>query len=741
VYDNSMQWIPTAILPMIGLALTVSAFVFIVLQQTKQRRPITSPLLLLCSSLTVWLIGSLAMLLYRNDGELALTWDRIAYVGVVWLPAIMYHFTGVYTQQKENARKTRWFYAVSLLFLLTIPTEYFVSGLYQYSWGVHSAAQIVHHAFMGYLVVASWILYRMALRFLKNQRHDPKRRQEIILILSAYSLFLITGVSAFLAAYHIDIYPVPHAITPLFLWLLSFGVMAQSALDVRKAAKWFIQISGAVIYVSVLYLGANALINRYLGLQFVKDYYFVMTFILLIIIAFSFGTFQSLLERAIDDRLFRQERRREQALRQLGEDLNKALDLRSALDQLAKTASQGLNMSNNRTLSVIFTQANELMEQEGTEIKEIYATGYPAVNSGLIKREDGMVTFFTERQESIFITDLTHEVEAEEQQIAAGNLPKTAADRARFIRFHSLKSLVNQRFAALQATVAIPLFLKQQLIGLVIVGADQSELPPFKEVSDWLSELATTGVAGIQKANLYQVDQMKTEFVSIASHELRTPLTAIRGYLSMILEEGLAGKELDAERREYLNRVYVIARQLAMLVNDLLTISRIESGKMHFDPKSLEVGGFIPGLRPTFKRVAEQRNVTVRIPEQSETTGLPAVLADEAGMKELFTNLMTNAITYNKPGGTVTVSYKVWEKEKQLEVTISDTGIGMSKEQMSHLFERFYRVDSPETSGIVGTGLGLYLCKLITERMGGSINVESVLKRGTTFRVYLPLAK
>jgi signal transduction histidine kinase len=735
-----MQWIDTALLPILGGIITLGNLASVIVMHRRQHRPTTFSLTLLSLAMLIWLGGSLAMLLLRSDVDRAITADRIGYIGVVWLPAIMYHFTTQY-MQLPSRRLLLPLYGLSALFLISVSSNLFVHDLYTFSWGVHTQAGILHHFFSAYIIAASLILYRLCFSYYRNHRGDAKRRQEISIILSAYTLFLGTGVAAFLPAYNIDIPPFSYAVTPLFLGLLTFGVMAQSAFDVRRGARLIMLSLALASYVGGLFIGANNLANAVFGAAAVRDNYVVITFILVVILSFTYGSFQSWIERILDERLFKDERGREDALRALSEDLNKALDLRTALELLATTAARGLRSSHERMVSVIFSQANELTEQESTDIKELYATGYPTSPDALVVREDGMVVFFTERQESVFCADLAREVEAEEQQIAAGNLPKAAADRARFIRNHAIKASVSKRFDRLRATVAIPLFLKQQLIGLVIVGGNTAELPPFREVSDWLSELATAGVAGIQKANLYQVDQLKTEFVSIASHELRTPLTAIRGYLSMILEEGIAGKELDPERREYLGRVYTIARQLAMLVNDLLTISRIESGKMQFTPQAIEISPFLQGILQTTTRVAQQRNVTVRMPEHNEKAALPAVWADEAGLKELLTNLMTNAITYNKIGGQVSVSYKVWTNEKQLEVTISDTGIGMSKEQMQHLFERFYRIDSPETSGIAGTGLGLYLCKLITERMGGSINVESVPKRGTTFRVYLPLAK
>jgi len=296
---------------------------------------------------------------------------------------------------------------------------------------------------------------------------------------------------------------------------------------------------------------------------------------------------------------------------------------------------------------------------------------------------------------------------------------------------------VHSKLNALHASVAIPLYIKNKLIGLIVLSTSSGRIDLSHESLDFLNQLSAQSVSGIQKANLYQVDQMKTEFVSIASHELRTPLTAIRGYLSMIVDEKIAGQELSEEKQEYLRRVFNIAKQLASLVNDLLTVSRIESGKMEIKPEPLQVLDIVRDCVTAQQRTAAARDVTVRLIEP--THPLPRVLVDPVGSKEVIMNLIANAISYNKARGHVTVSFKHWRAERQVEITISDTGIGISKEKMKHLFERFYRVDSAETTGIAGTGLGLYICKLVMEKMGGTITAESTEKRGSTFRVYVPV--
>lgn len=231
----------------------------------------------------------------------------------------------------------------------------------------------------------------------------------------------------------------------------------------------------------------------------------------------------------------------------------------------------------------------------------------------------------------------------------------------------------------------------------------------------------------------HEVNQMKNEFVSTVSHELRTPLTSIKGYVDLILD-GETG-EINEIQREFLGIVKQNSDRLVALINDMLDISRIESGRIHLKIEPLDLDDLVFGAIDTFKAVIQQtgHGLSAEIPES-----LPLAAGDRDRVGQMLINLISNAIKYSPAGGAVTVSAR--KHGEQVVVSVADEGIGIAREDAEHLFDQFYRVDSSLTREIGGTGLGLSICKTIIELLGGQIWVKSTLGKGSVFSFSLPIA-
>jgi PAS domain S-box-containing protein len=227
--------------------------------------------------------------------------------------------------------------------------------------------------------------------------------------------------------------------------------------------------------------------------------------------------------------------------------------------------------------------------------------------------------------------------------------------------------------------------------------------------------------------------QMKNEFVSTVSHELRTPLTSIKGYIDLILD-GEAG-EINEIQNEFLSIVKENSDRLVELINDMLDISRIESGRIVLKVQPLDVAERIIGAVTTFRAVLDQQNrtVTVDVPED-----LPKAAGDPDRVGQVLINFLSNAIKYSPQGGNVYV--RASTEDSMVKVEVSDEGIGISPEDQIRLFTQFYRVDSSLTREIGGTGLGLSICKSIIELLGGEVGVVSESGKGSTFWFTLPFA-
>jgi signal transduction histidine kinase/CheY-like chemotaxis protein len=230
-----------------------------------------------------------------------------------------------------------------------------------------------------------------------------------------------------------------------------------------------------------------------------------------------------------------------------------------------------------------------------------------------------------------------------------------------------------------------------------------------------------------------EVMEMKNEFVSTVSHELRTPLTSIKGYIDLILD-GDAG-EINEITREFLGIVKENSDRLVELINDMLDISRIESGRIVLKVEPLDMAELAAAGADTFAAVAEQTGHRIVLDVPSD---LPRAAGDRQRAGQVLINFMSNAIKYSPAGGTVTVSARA--DDGFVTVSISDEGIGISESDQARLFTKFYRVDSSLTREIGGTGLGLSICKSIIELLGGTVGVRSAAGTGSTFFFTLPVA-
>ena len=226
---------------------------------------------------------------------------------------------------------------------------------------------------------------------------------------------------------------------------------------------------------------------------------------------------------------------------------------------------------------------------------------------------------------------------------------------------------------------------------------------------------------------------MKNEFVSMVSHELRTPLTSIKGYVDLIAE-GDAG-EINDIQKEFLTIVQENSNRLVSLINDILDISRIESGRVHLRVEPLAMPEIIQGVVDTFRTVASNAGIELMwIAEEP----LPRAAGDRDRIGQVLMNLVSNAIKYSPGGGSVTI--RALQDGEYVVVSVHDTGIGIAPEDQERLFSKFYRVDSSLTRDIGGTGLGLSICKSVVELLGGEVGCESEAGQGSTFWFSLPIA-
>ena len=226
---------------------------------------------------------------------------------------------------------------------------------------------------------------------------------------------------------------------------------------------------------------------------------------------------------------------------------------------------------------------------------------------------------------------------------------------------------------------------------------------------------------------IHRLENMRRDFVANVSHELKTPLTAIRGFA-----ETLRGDVPEPQRDQYLDVIQRNAERLASLIEDVLTLSRIEGGRLPSDAAAVDVVRIAESLVRDMAPQLSQSGVTVEIGKK----GSPLAWADRRSVEQILTNLLDNAAKYSDDGSRIAI--RIEEHGSQLRVEVADQGVGIPTEDLPRIFERFYRVDKARSRDLGGTGLGLAIVKHLAQSQGGEVTVASALGEGSTFTVTLP---
>jgi len=286
------------------------------------------------------------------------------------------------------------------------------------------------------------------------------------------------------------------------------------------------------------------------------------------------------------------------------------------------------------------------------------------------------------------------------------------------------------------------IYFDQDISVLEIIGPELAialqNAQRFEEISDFNITLQeevkrATGELRIANEKLKELDRLKDEFVSLASHELRTPMTAIKGHLWMVINK----HKIPPATKEELDKAYASTERSIAMVSDMLDISRIEAGRLTLEPIELDLVKLGKEIASDLAPKIQEKKLTVTIPEGADFR----IKADDAKTRQVIINILGNALKFTPEGGKITLGFKV--KDNFVETSITDTGVGIKKEDLPKLFSKFGRLDNSlsSVSASPGTGLGLYISKKIIELSGGKIWAESEVGKGSTFIFSLPKAK
>jgi protein-histidine pros-kinase len=236
------------------------------------------------------------------------------------------------------------------------------------------------------------------------------------------------------------------------------------------------------------------------------------------------------------------------------------------------------------------------------------------------------------------------------------------------------------------------------------------------------------------ESQMREASRLKSEFLANMSHELRTPLNAIIGFADL-MHRGKVGS-VSTAHREYLGDILVSSRHLLQLINDVLDLAKVESGKMQFRFEAVDLNALVGEVRDTLRGLAASKELTV---DTVVDAGVATVVTDAGRIKQLLYNYMSNAIKFTLPGGRVMVRITP-ESADMFRIDVEDTGVGISPGDLGKLFVEFHQIDASAAKAYQGTGLGLALTKRLAEALGGRVAVRSTPGIGSTFSAILPRA-
>jgi signal transduction histidine kinase len=276
---------------------------------------------------------------------------------------------------------------------------------------------------------------------------------------------------------------------------------------------------------------------------------------------------------------------------------------------------------------------------------------------------------------------------------------------------------------ATQSLLGVPLITKDKVVGVLeVLNKKSGDFTDQDE--NLLLVLGAQAAVAIENARLFQQSDLISEFV----HELRTPLASLSTATYLLLRPEIS----QEQRGQIINSIHGETLRLNTMASAFLDLARLESGRVQFRKSSFSLADLIYECKDVMQGKAEEERIQMKI---EGTDDLPLLEADRDKIKQVLLNLISNAIKYNRPNGSVIIHAEATEQE--FSVAVQDTGLGIPEDALSHLFEKFYRVREHEGKAI-GTGLGLSICKQIVQGHSGTLEVKSKLGVGTVFTLRLP---
>jgi len=670
-----------------------------------------------CLSVALW---SLGYFFWQNskDYDIAIFWVKFLTIWTVLIPIFYFKFTIVFLELESKINKylLNSAYFISLFLIFLIPSNLLVKDLerkiYFDFW---PNAGILYWLLL--LIFLFFVVYSIFLLAKSYKFSHQQRKKQIGFLLIGTGLGFLGGITNFFLWYDIEIPPIGNVLVSLYVILTAYAIIAHKFMDIKLVARQY-----SVFTASLATILIPAALVQFYSKQIITQYSFIIDIFILGCGVIVFQPLKRYYYDFANKYLFSSLYDSKKVIRSLSDKLRSTIETENIYQYISNTLTATFH---SKVITI------RIYDHQKHCFSSVHTSGTKTIESHCVS--DEFIKSFLNQNEPLLTTEIS----------------------SSFPEDDFIKSLVKDDFE-----IILPLTIKDTVVGAILISQKESGEPYNDEDMQVLSVVGAQTAIAIENALLFEeakkfnatlqneisiatqklrlqneelkkLDQLKTEFISVASHQLRTPLTAMRWGLEF-LSSGKKGKLTKGEK-ETIDDLTQTNNRLIKLVNELLNISRIDEGRLRVDPKPTDLAILIQSCFNDFNPLIEQKKL--KLIERYDK--LPKINLDETVISKAFINLFSNAIKYSRDKKTLTVQLKI--EKSNVILSIQDEGIGIPKKDQENLFKKFYRAANAVTHQTEGNGLGLYIAKSAIEISGGKIWFESQENIGTTFYVSLPL--
>jgi signal transduction histidine kinase len=696
--------VPTLVTAILSVALTV-----FVLRRGKSR--LNRTFALWCFLTGYWQ-ACWTLLFSVTDEQTALVLARVGYSGITFIPIVFFQFVAEFTQNPTLSKLSRLFYAIGSVFLiLTWTSDGYIAGVYRYDWGFYPRAGALHPVFLAFIAVMLALGLNALFAYRRAVGEQRLKVNQINYIIASTVIYSLAAVD-FLANYGAGFYPVGMVFTNLHAIIIAYAIVQYRLLDIHVAFKRSF-VSALILAALLIPCYLIEIVSQHLAFGVIDYAFSLITLGLLAAAGFLFPKLRFIGEDALDRALFTKKPDRRDMLLQSSREMVSVVDLAELSERLVRTANRA--MGSDKAALYLYEDAKAKFN-----LTSVIGIDDPRQFSDpVLGRGDPLVQALSYGRDS-FVRE-----EAAMAPAQTANWDAAA------------------RMDQLGVEVSVPIVSKDKLVGILVLGHRVDRQIYSSEDLEFLSTLANQAAIAIDNARLYEnlkqsqitlrrADRLSSLGLLTAglAHEIRNPLVAIRTFTQLLPEryddaafrevfQGLALKEVD---------------RICGLINDLLSFARPSRPNIAEE----NLNEVVDGVGRILESQAKDKDVKI---VRDFSADLPKAWIDREQLKQVFMNLILNAIQAMRDGGSLVIATRLTtiddgnSSSPCVQVEIRDTGIGIPEENLEHIFDPFF------TNKDGGSGLGLSISHQIIEEHGGRILVRSRVKEGTSFFVNLPLEK